>query len=94
MVTAASLEEKHVREILDGGSGFCSIPNRMYSMERYVAAPRDAAHILEVCADLLRAAVRHGGGNALVFLPGMRISKPPDSVSGRSWAPQTPTSKF
>ena len=39
-------------------------------MERIVAAPQEFSEVLDICADFVRAAVRNGGGNILVFLPG------------------------
>ena len=71
MVTAASLEEAFVRSDLDSHAGFLTVPYRRYEVERAVVAPKLFDDILPVCADLVLAAVREGGGNILVFLPGM-----------------------
>ena len=54
-----------------GALGFCDAPHRMYPISRVVAAPQDMNQILEICCDLVLGAIRNGGGNVLVFLPGM-----------------------
>ena len=71
MVTGAALERSFLQDVLGHCEGSCRLSRRMHSLQRFVAAPRDSNHILEVCADLIRAAVVINDGNLFVFLPGM-----------------------
>ena len=72
MATGASLEEPFLQRLLGGSTaGFCAVPYRMYPLARVVDAPKEMIHILDICADLVRGAVRNGRGNVLIFLPGM-----------------------
>ena len=71
MMTGASLEQPFLEEMLGRTAGFCAVHVRMYPLARIVAAPREMTQVLDICADLVRGAVRNGGGNVLVFLPGM-----------------------
>ncbi|MDA8583593.1 hypothetical protein N9L68_05150 [bacterium] len=43
----------------------------MHGLKRYVAAPRGASLIQDVSAHSVRAVVRRGGGNVLLFPPGI-----------------------
>ena len=52
-------------------AGFLAFTGRMYPLERYIIAPRDADEILTLCADLISITIENDNGNLLVFLPGM-----------------------
>ena len=70
MLTAASLERPFLEEVVGDSARFLAISNRRFPLERIVAAPQEFSEVLDICADFVRAAVRNGGGNILVFLPG------------------------
>ena len=70
VVTAASLQEAFMRAIIGREADFLSLLHRRFALHRCVAAPRDTSQTLEICVDLVRAAVQRQDGNILVFLPG------------------------
>ena len=68
MLTAASLEEAFLADVLGRSERFLAVPNRMFPLERIVAAPQEFPEVLDICTDFVRGAVRNGGGNVVVFL--------------------------
>ena len=87
MVTGASLEQSFLEEVLGTTARFCAVPFRMYKLERIVAAPKEFTQVLDVCADLVRGAVRNGGGHVLVFLPGMDQIQRLRTIIKKVWRP-------
>ena len=59
-----------LEEVPGDTASYLEATNRKFPLDRIVVAPQEFSEVLDICADFVRAAVRNGGGNILVFLPG------------------------
>ena len=50
VVTSGALRQAHVEQIFGESAGFLSITARRFGYQRFVAAPMDISHALQVCA--------------------------------------------